>query len=54
MMDEETYIKKTYTIPASILERHKAYTKATPKREQFNASAVVSDALDKKLAEEGF
>lgn len=51
---DETYIKKTYTIPASVIERYKAYLKATPKREWFNASAVVSDALDKKLKEEGY
>jgi uncharacterized protein YndB with AHSA1/START domain len=53
-MEDETYIKKTYTIPASIVKRYEAYTKATPKREWFNASAIVSDALDTKLKEEGF
>lgn len=53
-MEEKSYIKKTYTIPASTIERYNAYMKATPRREQFNASAVVSDALDEKLKEEGY
>jgi len=45
---------KSYSIPQSIIDRHEEYKKNTPEYKQFNASAVVAEALDKKLNEEGY
>lgn len=54
MPEEENSIKRTYTIPKSIIDRHEEYKKNTPTYKQFNASAIVAEALDVKLKEEGF
>lgn len=53
-MADENSVKRTYTIPKSIIDRHEEYKKSTPEWRQFNASAIVAEALNRKLSEEGF
>lgn len=47
---------KSFSVPQSIIDRLEKYLEATEGEEwkRFNMSAVVADALDKKLKEEGY
>lgn len=47
---------RTFSLPQSIIDRLDKYDEETKDKEwtRFNKSAVVADALDKKLKEEGY
>lgn len=45
---------KSFSIPQSIIDRLDLYRSETPEWKQFNASAIVAEALDAKLKDEGY
>jgi hypothetical protein len=45
---------KSFSVPQSIINRLDKYKKENDEWKQFNASAVVAEALDLKLKDEGY